>query len=101
MDPGAAGPEIRNLLISNETAGSVILSMYLNKTPFGECGGRSFNIGPHGVLTLDDMKIGCYDAGAYITGKATSKSFGSFCIKDNTHKWKILVGAEVIRLISP
>ena len=102
MDPGAAGPTIRNLLISNNTNGSVILSLYLNKTSFGECGGRSFNIGPHGTLTLlDDMKIGCYDAGAYITGKTTSKSFGSFCIKDDTHKWKIEIGLDVIKLDSP
>jgi hypothetical protein len=101
MDPGAAGPKIRNLDISNETNGSIILSLYLNKTPFGECGGRAFNIGPHQDLTVDDMKIGCYDAGAFITGKTTSKAFGHFCIMDNTHKWKILVGTEVIRLIGP
>jgi hypothetical protein len=101
MDPGAAGPSVRNLLISNDTNGSIILSLYLNKTPFGECGGRAFNIGPHGNVTVDDMKIGCYDAGAFVTGKTTSKAFGSFCILDNTHKWKILVGSEVIRLVGP
>ncbi len=101
MDPGAAGPVIRNLLIVNETNGSIILSLYLNKTPFGECGGRSFNIGPHGNANVFDAKIGCYDAGAYITGKTTSKSFGSFCIKDNTHKWSIQVGTDVIRLVGP
>ena len=101
MDPGAAGPKIRNLNIANDTNGSIILSLYLNKTKFGECGGRAFNIGPHQNITIDDMKIGCYDAGAFVTGKTTSKAFGHFCIMDNTHKWKILVGTEVIRLIGP
>jgi hypothetical protein len=101
MDPGAAGPKIRNLDISNETAGTVTLSLYLNKTPFGECGGTAFNLGKHQDISVDYMKIGCYDAGAFINGKTPSKAFGHFCIMDNTHKWKILVGTEVIRLIGP
>lgn len=101
MDPGAAGPKIRNLDISNETAGTVTLSLYLNKTPFGECGGTAFNIGKHQDISVDYMKIGCYDAGAFINGKTPSKAFGHFCIMDNVHKWKILVGTEVIRLIGP
>jgi hypothetical protein len=101
LDPGAAGPVIRNLEIDNLNKGSITLSMYLNKTEFGECGGRGFSIAGNQSINLSDMKIGCYSASAFVNGKTPSKAFGNFCIKDDTHKWDIKVYADRIVLISP
>ncbi len=101
LDPGAVGPVIRNLEIDNMNKGAITISMYLNKTAFGQCGGRSFSIGGNQSINLSDMKIGCYSAAAFINGKVPSKAFGSFCIKDDTHKWDIKVYADKIVLIGP
>lgn len=90
----AAGHPIKvNLL--NKSSGTAILSLYLSKTEFGECGIYSFSLGKgnNNVTLLE----GCYWAGAFITGpKHTSKSFGSFCITDPSHKWTVTIKDEVI-----
>ena len=87
--------------IDNLNKGSITLSLYLSKTEFGECGGRSFSIGGNQSVNLTDMKIGCYSAAAFIDGKTPSRAFGSFCINDNTHKWDIKVHSDKVVLIGP
>lgn len=101
LDPGAAGPVVRNLEIDNMNKGSVSLSMYLNKTAFGECGGRGFSIPGNQSINLSDMKLGCYSASAFVNGKTPSKAFGAFCINDPTHKWDIKVYSDKIVLVGP
>ena len=101
MDPGAPGPTIRNLNLSNLTTGTVILSAYLNKTKFGQCGGNSFKLSPHQDLTTATMKIGCYDFAAIITGKTETKLFAHYCIMDDIHKWTVAISTKGIKLVGP
>jgi hypothetical protein len=71
----AAGTKV-NTRIINQTDGSVVLSLYLSKTVFNECGYYSFNIEPNASISAELLE-GSYWAGAFITGKKDSKSFGT------------------------
>jgi hypothetical protein len=64
-----------NTRIINQTNGSVLLSLYLSKTVFGECGYYSFNIEPNASISAELLE-GNYWAGAFVTGKKDTKSFG-------------------------
>ncbi len=95
MAASPAGPKA-TLRIFNNTNGDVVLSLYLNKNAFGECGYRGFNLGPHGSLTATEMPQGCYFAGAFVGDpKHQTKSFGSGCVL-GTAKGTVTVGPEVI-----
>lgn len=80
MAPKPSGP-LASVRIQNTTNGSIILSLYLQKTSFGECGYRGFNLAPKGSLVVNDLPQGCYFAGAFVTtAKAQTKAFGNGCI---------------------
>lgn len=90
----AAGHDI-SVDLYNKSSGTAILSLYLSKTEFGECGIYSFTLGQgHNLVSLLE---GCYWAGAFITGpKHQSKAFGNFCITDPSHKWTVTIKDEAI-----
>jgi hypothetical protein len=71
----AAGQKV-NTRIINQTDGDVVLSLYLSKTVFNECGYYSFHIGPNSSITAQLLE-GSYWAGAFVTGKKDSKAFGT------------------------
>ncbi len=96
MAPKPAGP-MATVHIENMTNGSIILSLFLQKTSFGECGYRGYNLSPKGSLTVTDLPQGCYFAGAFVnTPKAQTKSFGNGCI--NSGRGTVSVGPEVISI---
>ena len=85
--------------ISNDTDGDVVLSLYLYKTTFGECGYRGFNISAHGSTTVSNLPQGCYFAGAFVnTPKKQTKSFGNGCITGE--RGVVTIGNEVISIAS-
>ncbi|MFN2118879.1 MAG: hypothetical protein ACK2T0_00620 [Anaerolineales bacterium] len=95
LDP--AGPRV-TAVISNTTNGDLVLSFYLEKNEFGECGYRGFNLGPHDTITASDLPPGCYFAGAFVQDpKKPSKSFGNFCLTNGDH-FNVEVGPDVILL---
>lgn len=101
--PMSANPlgKMTKVLISNANKGSIVLSLYLYKTPFGECGYRGFNVGGNSSLIVT-MPQGCYFAGAFVnTGKAQSKSFGDALCMNNPDKWVLNVGPDRIWLTPP
>ncbi|MFH1186120.1 MAG: hypothetical protein V1755_13945 [Chloroflexota bacterium] len=92
------GP-LATVRIANNTDGDVVLSLYLYKTAFGECGYRGFNLAPRGSTTATNLPQGCYFAGAFVnTSKQQTKSFGNGCI--NSDRGVVLVGTEVISIAS-
>lgn len=101
----ASGPNARAVLIVNENKLPVVLSLYLEKTPFGECGYRGFNLAPKSRNLYGDVKVGCWEAFAIVgtTGPGISKAFSvnPLCITDDTQKWEIDVGPEVVSLVVP
>ena len=75
--PSPAGPKVSLEDHPTRRNGDVVLSLYLEKNAFGECGYRSFNLGPHGSLTASDLPQGCYLAGAFVQDpKQPYKAFG-------------------------
>lgn len=73
MSSNAEGRKVKTRIM-NQTDGSVVLSLYLNKTLFGECGYYSVNIEPRGSTSVELVE-GVYWVGASINGKRDVNSF--------------------------
>jgi hypothetical protein len=96
MSQQPKGPLTSARLVNN-TGGLVTLSLYLNKTVFGECGYRSFRIDKHSSVIADDLPQGCYWAGAFVDDpKAKTKSFGDNLCINTPGRLTITVNAERI-----
>jgi hypothetical protein len=95
--PSVTDGPLASVRIENSTSGDVVLSLYLHKTAFGECGYRGFNVSPNGSVTVTNLPQGCYFAGAFVnTPKKQTKSFGNGCIVGD--RGVVTVGAEVISI---
>lgn len=87
--------------LTNETKGSLVISLYLNLTPFGECGYRGYNLEKGGSVTITDLVTGCYNVSVFVTEpKQSSKSFGYGCI-NNTDLWEFKIYADKVVLLAP
>jgi hypothetical protein len=85
----------------NNTRGDLVVSLYLNKTAFGECGYRGYNLGPRDSTTISDLPQGCYNVGVFVTGpNKNTKAFGYGCI-NNSDKWTFQIYEEQVILNSP
>lgn len=91
------------LRLQNETKGSVTLTIYLHKTPFGDCGYTGYTIG-RGERVFIDYPQGCYDFSAFINDpKNPSKAFGggaNVCA-NNGDLWTVKIEKEIINLAPP
>ena len=80
MSKDPAGPKVKTN-IDNRSGGSLVLSLYLQLTPFGECGIYSVNVDVNKSASILLVE-GCYWGGAFVTGKNDTKAFGTnFCLK--------------------
>ena len=98
--PIASAPDgpMMTVSIANQTNGTVVLSLYLYETTFGECGYWSTVLSPRGS-TSAFLPQGDYFAGAFVNDpKAQTKSFGTSLPLKNGEKFRIVVGAETIEL---
>jgi len=85
----------------NNTNGDLVISLYLNITPFGECGYRGYNLGPKGATNITDLPQGCYNVGVFVTApNKNSKAFGYGCI-NNSDKWTFQIYEENVILTPP
>ena len=91
---GAVTGHPTKIKLVNETRGSLVISLYLNLTPFGECGYRGYNLEKGGSTTITDLVTGCYNVSVFVTEPdKNSKSFGYGCI-NNSDLWTIRIFAE-------
>lgn len=87
--------------LTNETKGSLVISLYLNLTDFGECGYRGYNLEKGGSLTITDLVTGCYNVSVFVTEpNKNSKSFGYGCI-NNPDLWEFNIRADQVVLAAP
>ncbi|MBI4761601.1 MAG: hypothetical protein ACOYYF_00755 [Chloroflexota bacterium] len=87
--------------LSNETKGSLVISLYLNLTPFGECGYRGYNLEKGGSVIITDLVTGCYNISVFVTlPNKNSKAFGYGCI-NNTDLWEFKIYEDKAVLLSP
>jgi hypothetical protein len=80
--PGTIDGAPAKITIANKTKGKLVGSIYLNKTPFGECGYRGFNLNKSDSVTYYDLVQGCYNLSVFVTGNAgkDTKAFGYACV---------------------
>lgn len=101
--PLKASPDGRptKIKLVNKTKAPITLSLYLNITPFGECGYRGYNLGANDAVTITDLTTGCYNVGVFVNDpNKPSKAFGYGCI-NNPDLWTFEVYADFVKFIGP
>jgi uncharacterized protein YceK len=97
---GAAGPTT-TVKIVNENKSPATISVYLNKTAFGECGYRSYSLAKNSS-TVQTLPQGCYSAWAFSTGgKDQFNASGYGLCMNNTDKWTMVIRGESIIVLPP
>lgn len=85
----------------NQTKGSLVVSLYLNLTPFGECGYRGYNLEKNDTLVITDLVTGCYNVSVFVTEpNRSSKAFGYGCI-NNPDMWTFEISADNVKFVGP
>lgn len=99
--PGdAAGPKT-TFQIKNEHKSAATVSVYLNKTVFGECGYRSYTLTRNGSTTVT-LPQGCYSAWAWSQdNKDPFNAEGYGLCANNPDKWTMVIRGERIILLPP
>lgn len=88
------------LKIVNETKSPATVSIFLYKTPFGECGFRSYNVTKNGS-TKFTFPQGSYWITA-ILGAPLNKTIGNGPFTaNNTDKWEIRVRENLVKFVGP
>jgi hypothetical protein len=96
----AAGPTT-TIRIVNEYKVPATISIYLNKTVFGECGYRSYTLSKNGD-TVQTLPQGCYSAWAWSTdSKETFNAAGYGLCANNSDKWTMVIRGERIIMLPP
>ncbi len=102
LSSNPAGIFPKTIIISNESGGDVVLSLWLAPTPFGECGYVGFTLPKGAKISTNRLPLGCYSAFAYVTTKNRkySLSQGGLCF-NNTDKWTFIIRPDRILLGPP
>jgi hypothetical protein len=91
--------------INNNTKGPANLSLSMNqKNAFGQCGWLGFNIPRGQSITVQMPQTGkgpCWYGYAWINGPDPSTAEGGAFCWNNTDKWTLDIGADVIKLTPP
>lgn len=88
--------------IINTVKTAVTVSVYLNETAsWGECGYRSYNLGPRDNVVITDLVQGCYDLWAFsASGQPQVNATGGGCI-NNPDKWIFEISEGNIKFVGP
>ena len=106
FDLSATGNARSPVKINNETNGSVNLSLGIySKNSFGQCGYLGFTVPKGQSITVQmpqtDKGGPCWYGYAWVNGpEPTTSQGGPFCW-NNTDKWVLDIGTEVIKLTPP
>jgi hypothetical protein len=99
----STGARMAQFRLQNETKAPVTLSIYLNKTPFGDCGYRGYNLSATSKVIID-FPQGCYYFFAIINDpKKAGKSFGGgdTTCANNNDLWLVKINRDIINFASP
>ena len=94
--PGPKAP----ILIINETKAPINVSLYLEKTPFGECGYRGYSVPKKGSLKIE-FPQGVIYGYAWILEPINTVVSGGPWKPNNTDKWEIRVNEHVMKMVGP
>ena len=100
----SASPKGREttIKIDNTVKTQVTVSVYLNETAsWGECGYRSYILGPRDSVVITDLVQGCYNLWAFNSDPQNPvNASGSGCI-NNPDKWTFEITASNIKFSGP
>jgi hypothetical protein len=100
----ASSPKGRETTIHiiNTEKTRITVSVYLNETAsWGECGYRSYVLGPRDNVLITDLVQGCYDLWAFNSDPQNPvNAFGSGCI-NNPDKWTFEISSSNIKFSGP
>lgn len=100
----AASPKGRETIINivNTVRAQVTVSLYLNETAsWGECGYRSYILGPRDNVVISDLVQGCYNLWAFNSDpKNLVNASGGGCI-NNPDKWTFEISPDKIKFSGP
>ncbi len=84
--------------LENKTGAPITASIYMNLTPFGECGYRGYNIAVGGAVTITDLVSACYNVSVFVNDpKSPTRSFGYGCI-NNPDQWTFVITRDQVIL---
>lgn len=84
--------------LENDTGAPITVSVYLNITPFGQCGFRGYNIGKGGAPVITDLPQACYNVSVFVNDpKKPTKSFGYGCV-NNPDQWTFVITRDNVSL---
>jgi hypothetical protein len=84
--------------LENKTGAPITASIYMNLTPFGECGYRGYNIPAGGAVNITDFVYACYNVSVFVNDpNKPTKSFGYGCI-NNPDQWTFVITREQVVL---
>lgn len=90
-----SGGKLADFRIVNLANAPITVSVYLNQTPFGDCGYRGYSLGKIDSVEITDLPFGCYNIGAFINSKKPTKVFGYGCI-NNWDQWTYFVYSDKV-----
>jgi hypothetical protein len=99
LTTSAAGPTAP-IKIFNETKAPMNVSLYLDKTPFGECGYRGYSIPKNGSINID-FPQGVIYAYVWILEPINKTVSGGPWKPNNTDKWEIHITENGTKFIGP
>ena len=100
----AASPRGREtiILIENTVRAQVTVSLYLNETAgAGECGYRSYNLGPRDQVLITDLVQGCYNLWAFNSDQQNLVNASGYGCINNPDKWTFEISANNIKFTGP
>lgn len=93
-----SGGKQAKIKIENNSGFPITVSLFLNTTPFGDCGYRGYTLGKYGSLLITDLIQACYNINVLIDNpKKQTKAFGYGCI-NNPDKWSFIVSKDSVSL---
>lgn len=95
----AAGPT-SPIRIVNQTKAPMNISLYLAKTPFGECGYRGYSVPKNNSITIEFPQGAIY-AYAWILQPVNSTVSGGPFQPNNTDKWELYVNENSMKFVGP
>ena len=93
-----SGGKPAKIKIENNSGSPITVSLFLNTTPFGDCGYRGYALGKYSSILITDLIQACYNINVLIDNpKKQTKAFGYGCI-NNPDKWSFIVSKDSVSL---
>ena len=99
LPPDAPGPTAP-IKIINETKAAMNVSLYLAKTPFGECGYRGYSIPKFNSIVVD-FPQGVIYGYAWILEPINTTVSGGPWKPNNADKWEIYINENRMKMVGP